>query len=258
MEQSEVFSQQCLHPSFRVFGVSYDYKRLKVYAYTLSQDTTTYLSDIGNFILDWLSPKQDIQVTTSGSTGVPKQISIQKSQMYESALATGHFFKLSTSTKALLCLSSNYIAGKMMLVRAMVLGWDLHWVAPTASPLKGTDAMYSFVAMVPLQLQNSLQELFRVKKIIVGGGQVSQSLIKQLPSKETLVFETYGMTETVSHIAVRKLNHNEGDISYFEILPHIRIGVDDRSCLRITAPKLCDEVLQTNDIVDLKSLIPLS
>ena len=148
-----------------------------------------------------------IIVNTSGSTGKPAQIKLKKEHMINSALATGSYFKLPENTTALLCLSPNYIAGKMMLVRALTLGWQLDIVEPSLNPLDKLQKHYDFCAMVPLQVQNSLSELHFIKKLIVGGGAVSTELIKNLQDITTEVFATYGMTETITHIAVKKLNH---------------------------------------------------
>ncbi len=142
-----------------------------------------------------------IIVNTSGSTGKPAQIKLKKEHMINSALATGSFFKLPENTTALLCLSPNYIAGKMMLVRALTLGWQIDIVEPSTNPLDKLQKHYDFCAMVPIQLQNSLSKIHFIKKLIVGGGAVSTELIKKLQDVTTEVFATYGMTETITHIA---------------------------------------------------------
>ena len=212
-----------------------------------------------------------INVNTSGSTGKPAQIKLKKEHMINSARATGSFFKLPEDSTALLCLSPNYIAGKMMLVRAFTLGWQLDMVEPSTNPIDKIQKHYDFCAMVPVQVQNSLSKLDIIKKLIVGGGAVSVELIKKLQDVSTEVFATFGMTETITHIAVKKLNHfqevtssavemslgNQDNLQTFEsnykVLPNINISIDDRGCLIIDAPKISDKQIITNDLVELIS-----
>lgn len=231
--------------------------RLNGYAFTNSKTLLTQVKKIDIdaylFLKDWFSDNTDITVTTSGSTGKPKPITLQKEFMVNSAIATGSFFNLKEKTTALLCLSTNYIAGKMMLVRALTLGWHIDIVTPNANPLKNIDKNYDFSAMVPLQLQNSLTDLYKIKKLIVGGGVVSSNLQKKIQEIPTLVFATYGMTETITHIAVKKLNHVSIKNSFYKLLPNITIYKDTRNCLLIKAPKVTDAFIITNDVIELIS-----
>ena len=244
-----------MHPLFQLNGVSYTNEALRSYGDLLVYEGEVYQQEIGYFLLEWLSPKDFIVVETSGSTGVPKKLKLKKSFMINSALATGSFFEVYQGTKALLCLSAKYIGGKMMLVRAMVLGWNLDIVNPTSSPLDAVKSQYDFCAMVPLQLANSLARLNKLNKLIVGGGVVSPALIKRLEQLPTKIYETYGMTETISHIAARRLNSSKKDIakSDFTVLPNVLLGTDERGCLIIDAPKLAADPIVTNDVVLLKS-----
>jgi O-succinylbenzoic acid--CoA ligase len=166
--------------------------------------------------------------------------------MVDSALATGDFFDLQPGNKALHCLPVKYVAGKMMLVRAMILGLDLEFVAPSSHPLDHNEIDFDFVAMVPLQAQNSISQLKKVKKLIIGGAAVNKTLEKQLLKLPTKVYETYGMTETITHIAARKLGEKT-----FTVLPYVTVSYDDRNCLVIHAPRISPEVIITNDIVEL-------
>ena len=134
----------------------------------------------------------------------------------------------------------------MMLVRAMILGLELEFVAPSLHPLDNNEIDFDFVAMVPLQAQNSIDELKKVKKMIIGGAAVNKALEKQLLKLPIEVYETYGMTETITHIAARKLGEKA-----FTVLPHVTISYDDRNCLVIHAPRISPEVIMTNDIVEL-------
>jgi len=165
-------------------------------------------------------------------------------------LATGSYFKLSPGDSALSCLPFTYIAAKMMFVRAYVLGLELECVKPSSSPLELLSKSYDFCAMVPLQLENSTSKLDQIKTLIVGGAPLSTTLINQLKKSTSTVYETFGMTETVSHIAVKNIRKS---FSLFEVLPSVSIAVDARNCLLIDAPELASNTIQTNDLVRLHS-----
>lgn len=242
-----------LHPSFALNGLHYDnVEDLVSMARELQEEGEDFEVGIGTFIQKWLNDKDTIKVKTSGSTGKPKKIKILKSHMINSAKATGAYFDLGEKTSALLCLSADFIGGKMMLVRAMTLGWHLHVVAPVKDALTQYDNDYDFVAMVPYQLYHSLDELKKVKKMIVGGGAVSEELIAQIKDVPTEVYATYGMTETISHIAVKRLNGPDKS-DRFTALPNVTFTTDGRECLVIYAPNIASDLIITNDLVDLKS-----
>ena len=220
-------------------------------------------SEVAFFLSEWFNNEVFVEVKTSGSTGTPKPIQLQKKQMVNSAKATGNFFNLNEGTTALLCMSANFIAGKMMLVRALTLGWELDIVEPSSHPLNNSTKNYDFVAMVPLQLTNSIAALYRIKKLIVGGGVVSSELLAKIQSCTTEIYATYGMTETITHIAVKSLNNffacdselvaERSRSAHYKLLPNIKISTDKRGCLVINAPKIADEVVITNDLVELIS-----
>jgi len=216
-----------------------------------------YLKDIGVFITNWLNDNDYVLVNTSGSTGTPKKIKLLKSHMRNSALATGNYFGLKEDAIALLCLSATYIAGKMMLVRAMILGWDIHLVSPIANPLENLTESYDFCAMVPMQVEASLSHLHKIEQLIIGGAPISLTLNKELQTVTTNCFATYGMTETITHIAVKRINKFGSNLSavesYFNTLPKVSISKDDRGCLVIDAPKVSNEIIVTNDIVNIHS-----
>ncbi|WP_396157480.1 AMP-binding protein [Flavobacterium sp.] len=235
-----------VHNQFKLNGFHLTREDLCRVAYSFIKEGEEFEKPVGDFLLDWFDSKSYIEMETSGTTGAPKTISVSKQAMVDSALATGDFFELQPGNKALQCLPVKYVAGKMMLVRAMILGLDIEFVAPSSHPMRNNEIDFDFVAMVPLQAQNSIAELKKVKKLIVGGAAVNKTLEKQLMKLSTEVYETYGMTETITHIAARKLGEKA-----FTVLPHITISYDDRSCLVIHAPKISDEVIITNDIVEL-------
>jgi O-succinylbenzoic acid--CoA ligase len=235
-----------VHNQFKLNGFHLNREDLCRVAYSFIKEGEDFENPVGDFLLDWFDSKDFIEMQTSGTTGTPKTITVSKQAMVHSALATGDFFDLQPGNKALHCLPVKYVAGKMMLVRAMILGLDLEFVAPSSHPLHHNEIDFDFIAMVPLQAQNSLNELKKVKKVIVGGAAISKLLEKQLLKLPTEVYETYGMTETITHIAARKLGEKA-----FTVLPDVTISYDDRKCLVIHAPRISDDVIVTNDIVEL-------
>ena len=241
-----------IHPKFKLNGLSYQSDGLFAIAKDLINSGAHYEISIGNFIHEWLDNNNYVVVKTSGSTGVPKNLDLSKQKMINSAKATGTFFKLAENTTALLCLPSNYIAGKMMLVRAMILGWNLYIVAPEKNAISHYDTEYDFVAMVPYQVHYSLKYLNKIKKLIIGGGAISKELNDRLQKVNTEVFATYGMTETISHIAVRRINGLAKSNDY-TALPRVRFSLDKRNCLIIDAPEVSVEKVISNDVVKLIS-----
>ena len=238
-----------IHPNFRLNGIHYTIEDLLEIGYGLVKEGDSFEIPLGEFLSDWISESPTLQVLTSGSTGKPKKIVLKKEQMVNSAMATGAYFKLKPGNSALLCLPSSGIAGKMMLVRAMVLGLHLDYVEPSSTPMENSDKSYDFVAMVPLQVQSSLQQLDQIKTLIIGGASVDASLKEKLYNLSTAVYETYGMTETITHVAVKRLGKGAPD--HFETLPMVSISRDDRGCLVINAPSISDVEIVTNDLVEL-------
>lgn len=251
--KSQFIVKPLLHPEFKLNNETFSS------AEALKERISHFIEEgkddeiaIGKFILEWLDNNDFILVKTSGSTGVPKIIKLQKEHVSNSAVATVAYFDLKTGTKALLCLPSEYIAGKMMLVRAMIAGWNLYTTAPEKNPLAKMDEDFDFTAMVPYQVHHSLLELYKVKKLIVGGGAVSRELEDCLQQMETSVFATYGMTETISHIAIRPLN-GEKRSSVFKALSQVEFSQNESECLQIYAPTISKEIVTTNDVVELLS-----
>lgn len=234
-----------VHPEFKLNGVHLSADDLCHAALSFFKEGEVYQQAIGTFILEWFDGNNYVQMQTSGTTGTPKPIKVLKQAMVNSALATGNYFNLEAGTKALHCLPTQYVAGKLMLVRAFILGWDMEIVEPKSNPLEGIDTDYDFSAMVPLQAQQSLNKLNQVKKIILGGAKVNSALIEQLQSLKTEVYETYGMTETITHIAAKKIAEDA-----FETLPNVTVSIDERNCLVINAPRVAAEPVITNDVVD--------
>lgn len=242
-----------LHPDFTFNGLQFETtEELFSFAHSLIKEGDDFEVSIGRFIHTWLDENEEVKVKTSGSTGKPKKMVFRKKQMQQSAKATGTYFKLGAGTSALLCLNTDYIAGKMMLVRAMTLGWNLHVVAPEKDALTQYDNDYDFVAMVPYQVYHSVTALKKVKKLLVGGGIITSELENALQEVPTEVFASYGMTETISHIAIRRVN-GPAATHVYATLPDVKCTTDDRGCLVIHAPLLVDEAVVTNDIIELIS-----
>jgi len=243
---------QYLHSAFKLNGLYYTTETLLQLADDLLKHGHQHEKLIGTFLKEWFNDSPFITVKTSGSTGIPKTITISKNAMINSAVATGDYFNLPPGTTSLLCLSAGYIAGKMMLVRAMTLGWHLHIVAPEKNALTQYDNEYDFVAMVPYQVYHSINALQKAKKIIIGGSQINPELEAKLQKVKTQIYATYGMTETVTHIAARAVNGKNKTQAY-TALPNVTFSIDKRNCLIINAPSVAEEEIITNDVVQLLS-----
>lgn len=235
-----------VHNYFKINGHHLNADELSGAAYSFIKEGNSNEQEIGEFLLDWFDDKDYIEMKTSGTTGLPKLVRLHKQAMIRSALATGDFFDLNAGHKALLCLPAKFIAGKMMLVRSLILGLDLDIIEPGTQPLALNNTIYDFVAMVPLQVQNSIGALKNVKKLIVGGAKMDADLEEKLLTLKTEVYETYGMTETITHIAARKVGED-----FFTILPNVKITKDNRGCLVIDIPAISEEPIITNDLIEL-------
>lgn len=221
-------------------------------------DKSEFHQDLFVFLKEWFADTPFVSVKTSGSTGTPKEMQVEKSRMMQSAALTCSFLKLKDRDKALLCMSMQYIAGKMFAVRSLVAGLDLYLVAPSGNPLKNCTIDFDFAAMVPLQVFNSLQNeeemkcLQNIKNLIIGGGAIDVEMAKELKGFPNAVFSTYGMTETLSHIALRKLNGNDTSDNYYPF-DSVNLSLSDENTLIIDAPLVSSEVLQTNDICEINA-----
>ena len=207
------------------------------------------------FLEEWLSDFETVNVQTSGSTGVPKIFEIEKKKMMNSAKMTCDFLRLGENDKALICLPVEYISGKMMVVRSFERKLKLNVEDPSLEPLEDLNEEIDFCAMTPLQVEKSLDKIHLIKNLIIGGAAVSESLkskISQtlkLSDSQTKIYETYGMSETLSHIALKEIYPYQND--YFKAFENVSISKDERGCLKISAPDLNSEILQTNDLVEI-------
>jgi o-succinylbenzoate---CoA ligase len=240
-------------------GIRYSKEELEKYVdgRLNSQALKEHEQSLFVFIKEWIAKGDILSVKTSGSTGTPKQIVVKKSQMLESAKITCDYFKLSAETNALHCLSTDFIAGKMMVVRAFVSGFNLITVKPDNNPLTTINQKIHFAAMIPFQVQKVLakkntKEIFEsIDNVIIGGAPVSHSFEQVLALFPNNVYATFAMTETLSHIALRKLS-GKVKSELFELLPGIKISVNKDGCLVIDAPRLNEEPIVTNDVVEIK------
>ena len=211
------------------------------------------------FIAEWRNESPTVLVHTSGSTGEPKPMWVEKRRMEASARMTCDFLGLREGDTALLCMSVDYIAGKMMVVRSLVRGLRLISVEPSGEPL-GTVAdglRIDFAAMVPMQVWNTLQvpeerqRLMQIHQLIIGGGAIDEAMAKELKDFPHGVWSTYGMTETLSHIALRRLSGPEAT-EWYTPLPGVSLSLSADGCLVIDAPAVHDGPLVTNDIAELR------
>ena len=210
------------------------------------------------FLQEWKNDSERVLVHTSGSTGKPKPLWVEKRRMEASARITCDFLGLKAGDTALLCMSLDYIAGKMMVVRSIVGNLRLIAVEPTGNPLASVpEGDIDFAAMVPLQVYNSLQipeereRLKQIRHLIIGGGAIDEAVALQLKDFPNYVWSTYGMTETLSHIALRRLNGVEAS-EWYVPFDNVRISQNEEGCLVIDAPEVCAGQLVTNDIVEIR------
>tara|TARA_B100000768_G_scaffold15588_1_gene14420 strand:+ start:983 stop:2038 length:1056 start_codon:yes stop_codon:yes gene_type:complete len=240
-----VKDHQRVHPKFKLNGAYF-----KELAFNFKNKNSLIKNkSLASFLSDWLNDNDQIKLKTSGTTGDPKEIKVDKKAMILSAQSTGRYFNIIAGDNALLCLPIDFIAGKMMIVRAIVLGIDLHIINPSSYPINKLSQNFDLVAMTPFQLEKTINYIHKIKCLLIGGSPISENLIEKIVNKTTGVFETYGMTETVSHIAVKNLS--AGGKS-FESIPGITFK-DNMGCLEINAPFISKTPIQTNDKVQLIS-----
>ena len=214
---------------------------------------------LDDFLREWNGPCEWTEIHTSGSTGQPKLIRVEKQRMKESARITCNFLGLEKGNTALLCLPLEYIAGKMMVVRSVERGLKLHCVPPTSHPLLSDSLpqQIDLCAMVPLQVSHSLESveerkrLNGIRHLLIGGGSIHPSLEVQLRTMPNHIWSTYGMTETLSHIALRKINGSDASL-WYRPFDGVTVELNPQGCLSIHAPNICPEVLHTNDRAELR------
>lgn len=231
-------------------------RSISIEAILLSKEIgqTPFEHSLFQFIQQWMSSKDTFTLHTSGSTGAPKKIILSRAQFQQSAQRTIQALNLTSGSTAFICLDTKYIAGKMMAVRALEGHLKIIATEPVSNPL-ATEILFDFTAVVPIQLQEIIRTeksrkiLDQCKVVIVGGASVNSQIEKEVKQLSCAVYATYGMTETVSHIALQRLNGKES-VDFFTTLPGIFIDTDERGCLVITLSK---EKIITNDLVTILS-----
>jgi O-succinylbenzoic acid--CoA ligase len=225
---------------------------LKSFKIIYLTENSDLISKVENFVSAWFDFADSIETNTSGSTGIPKVIRLQKQKMEASAKMTGTYFDFKPGDKTILCLSPDTIGGKMMLLRSFLFEMEIYVVDINTNPLEKIDFALKFAAMVPLQIQNIIEKnpekLNLVQQLLIGGATVSKQLEESLKHFETCAYESFGMTETMSHVAVRKLN--QPTFQPFEALLGILFESSENQLI-VNAPQLGIEKLNTNDIVEL-------
>ena len=217
---------------------------------------TKFLQDLEAFLQEWHNDDPTVWVHTSGSTGTPKPLQVEKERMMASARLTCSFLGLKEGDSALLCMPLQYIAGKMVVVRSLIAGLRLIPIAPSGHPLKDLKETPTFAAMIPMQVYNTLQvpeertRLMEIKHLIIGGGAIDDTLAHELKDFPNHVWSTYGMTETLSHIALRRLNGTDTS-DWYTPFEQVRIQLSEEGTLIIHAPNVCSEELKTNDIAEI-------
>lgn len=237
-------------------NIPYSNWEIEMVRMNIPADNRSFRQDLFSFLSEWFDSGKTILVHTSGSTGKPKELYVTKENMMESACLTCSFLGLQQEDTALLCMPLKYIAGKMVVVRALVAGMNLLPITPSGHPLKDIKEAPTFAAMIPMQVYNSLQVpeekavLQQIRHLIIGGGAIDKQLAQGLKDFPNAVWSTYGMTETLSHIALRRLNGPEASDWYIPF-KGIRVCLSKEDTLIIHAPQICEEELVTNDIAEI-------
>lgn len=239
-----------IHPNFSYNGRMMGREQWKSLLNEMVQTSQPWEQSHAQFMLNWLDDADIVEVQTSGSTGTPKIMQVSKSAMAASAHMTAHYFQRAENTRGLLVLPSSFIAGKMMLVRAMTMGWHLTALEPVSHPLDNIVEPFDFAAFTPMQLAalttQQLNLLGAFGTVIVGGAAIPGKVRQSLAACNGKLFETYGMAETLSHVAVRPIRSAEEP---FQALPGVTFTADEEGRLRIVAPHLSSEQFQSSDVV---------
>jgi O-succinylbenzoic acid--CoA ligase len=246
-----------LPDSLLLNGREFRYADIKQYPADSPVDLNGYEAKVLDFCRQWLNGALEFGLQTSGSTGEPQRIQLRRQQLAASARRTGDYFDLGPGDRMLVCLNCEYVGGLMMLVRGLELNLHLTIVEPHADPLAlvPDEAAFDFASFVPLQLRTLLENghaarLNKMKAILVGGAVVESGLERAVESLTVPVYHTYGMTETASHIALRRLNGPEVK-PHYKVLPGIHVDQDERGCLTVRADVTNDQLIVTNDQVRL-------
>ncbi len=217
-----------------------------------------YKKEAEDFVNKYNCEVGTFELSTSGSTGLPKKLKFSKHQLQYSAKATLSKLQLNDKFTALICLNINYTAGKMMLVRCIEANMKALIVSPSSSPFDYIDknCAIDFATFVPLQLkqifernrEGDINRLNQLKIILVGGEALDEKLTQELQTLQSKVYHSFGMTETLSHFALKNISDSE---NYYTILEGVAIDIDERNCLKVKSVVTENQWIQTNDIVEL-------
>ncbi len=233
-------------------------RKLSVKKFVGSTHDNELKKELVAFLEEWYDTKNYIEVKTSGSTGSPKTIQLNKNFVAESAKRTLRFFQLKPGDSVLLSLPLIFIAGKLMVIRALIGNLNLFVTEPDTDFSFLDQMKFSFAALVPLQMNKILTGeptpgawTRQIGQVLLGGSAIPSTLEKQLQQVAASCYSGYAMTETATHIALRKLN-GKGAGEFYKCLPNIHVSVSEEGCLQIFMPGLPKQPLQTNDLAELR------
>jgi len=246
-----------LNHMFCLNGISHDRGSLRSLCLRemVQQDPGSWKWELFSFMNSWIDTEVvEFEQYTSGTTGPPRKYMLIRSAMMQSATNTLAHFSLGPGSRALLCLPVRYVAGKMMVVRAMIGGLDMVTAEPSSRPLRGVEGSFDFAAMVPLQVHESLHQgddLTLIRDLLIGGGEIHPQLREQLKEMERPAFhESFAMTETYTHFALHRIN-GSGTGPYFRPMTGVQLNLDHRGCLVVEVPGVTDGPVITNDLVEM-------
>ena len=225
--------------------------------FKISYFSTEQKEKIETFLSLLRDNSKSISCKTSGSTGSPKVIELSKKALMASAQNSIDFFKLNPKQSAILCMSVDFIAGKMMLVRAMVAGLDLK-VLPVSSDLSMLIEPADFIALFPKQLRGLLETSNGIKilkdseRVLVGGAPIPSEIEGVLKSNKISIYQSYGMTETATHVALKRAGYQAEDL--YRAINGVSFGTKN-GCLVIDYPTVLAEAITTNDLVELTDAV---
>ena len=233
-------------------------KRIPVRKFIKKNHFSKHEKALAGFLEEWYAPANSIEVQTSGSTGIPKTIRLKKDFIAQSAMRTLKFFNLKEGDRVLHCLPVKYIAGKLMVIRALIGNLDMYYTHPSTSFSFLQTKSFRFAAMIPHQVQKILDSgpaeeswIQNISNLLIGGSAIPHPLENRLKNVSSACWSSYAMTETATHVALRKINDKNAD-EYYHCLEDITVQLSDIGCLNIYMPGLPQQPLKTNDIAEIQ------
>ncbi|MGB6037386.1 MAG: AMP-binding protein [Cryomorphaceae bacterium] len=242
-----------MNPFSKYQGIRLNGRFIKSNELDQNEGRDQFESEVISYCRNLFDESENTFIQTSGSTGTPKRLEFPKLALVQSASATNDYFGLNAQSRTLLSLPLSFVAAKLMVVRAIIGGYNLTTVAPRANPFKGFNELMSFVPMTPHQVKTVLTEsphaFEKIETVLLGGGEVSLELKGQLEKLSPTFYAGFGMAETLTHFALSKINGKNETI--YKVLPDVEIEQDERGCLAINRPGITDGKLATNDLIEL-------